>query len=430
MAKLVAGILAGCLLGMAIGLCASVACRSAVTSAWISFSALLACYILPMLAATIVALAAIVVVARTFGYAIMAMLNGLLFASVVLFDLFFLWMGPYSVTGFALDLDAPKGLGSWALNMVVLRGLDLFLLLFTMLLFSFLWTVEREEGETPHGRILQNRESAPETVTPRPPIGDLENPARILHARCHRSGLPYRICTGILLLLGLLAFLVLCLQILAGGASRRSDFGSLPYLYLVGLPLVAMAYLRASLDAPSLLQESRKTGMLELLMIAPLSRMDTFRGLEHPVIMQLIWNGFLILAWHILAILAWGVLWLGREDKPGDLLDGPWLLHMGCVLTLPFELLSIRSFGMWGGLKTEHPLRIALLVFLIHFVGPVVSLPVILILIDEFSELSIEGGLIPWHLLRLAVSVPLWIWCSTRMRAVIADEPPLRTPPS
>ncbi len=172
--------------------------------------------------------------------------------------------------------------------------------------------------------------------------------------------------------------------------------------------------------------------MLELLLISPLSRMATLRGLGHPAGTQLIWNGFLILAWHILSILAWGIgAWSwGWPQFDEYSFEFYLLLHIGCVLTLPFELCSIRSLGIWGGLKTERPLRFSLFVFLIHFVAPVVSLPVIPFLIDEFSELSIEGGLIPWHLLRLEVSVPLWIWCSTRMRAVIAGEPPLRTPPS
>ena len=276
-AKVIAGILAGCLLGMAIGLFASVICRSALASACLSFAALLGCYLLPIL---------IVGTLGSMGY----------FSPVP--D--FIWLGPIAVTH-----NVPGEFGSLTLNLSILGGLALLLLLLSMLLFSFVWMLERKAGGT-----IPGRKSARKTVAPRPPIGDLENPARILHARFHRSGLVYRIGTGILLLPGLLLVVYFCFHLLTGTTSRYDD-ALLVAFYLTGLPLMGLAYLRASLEAPSLLHEDRKTGMLELLLIAPLSRMATLRGLGHPAGTQLIWNGALILACTSSPSLP-GASWRGR----------------------------------------------------------------------------------------------------------------------
>ncbi len=127
MAKLIAGILAGCLLGMAIGLCASVACRSAVTSACLSFASLLGCYLLPFL---------IVDTLGSMGY----------FSS----DPDYFWMGPIVVTLYVQGL--PSEFGSLTLNLSILGGLALLLLLLSLLLFSFVWTLERKAGGTIPGR--------------------------------------------------------------------------------------------------------------------------------------------------------------------------------------------------------------------------------------------------------------------------------------
>ena len=247
-------------------------------------------------------------------------------------------------------------------------------------------------------------------------------------SRYHRGGLVYRICTIIFFLSCLLFFIIFFLHVLDRGTLSRfyGDRELMLTCYLVGSSLLSLAYLKASLDAPVLLYEVRKSGMLELILIAPLSRMAMLRRLGHPVGTQLVWNGSLILAWHLLAILLHGYLWqeLGGGIQKKHALQALILLsaHLGSALILPIELLSIRNLGLWGGLKTKRPLKVSLLIFLIHFVVPVVSLPVILYLMIMMdwgwrnAEARVGFSLFLWHLLRILVSASLWKWCDNRIR--------------
>ncbi len=388
-AWLIAGILAGCLLGMAIGLCASVLCKSAVASACLSFAFLLGLYIVPPVVGEIVV-----------GIA---------------YNLNFYWWGPI-----AAILESGAEL---TLNLAILGGLTLSLILFSQLIFSIAWILERRAGGT-----IPVKEAASRQAPVHPAIGDLENPPRVLHSRYHRRGIFYRIGTVILLLPCLTFFIFYFHELLTG--TLVSYFASDVFiLYIFGFPLMSLAYLKASLDAPSLIYEDRKTGMLELLLIAPLSRVALLRGLRHPVGTQLIWNRSMILSLHLLAILmlcclAWRE-WTVASGVSEIVLDSLILVlaHIGCVLTLPVELLSIRNLGIWLGLKTERPLKASLLIFLIHFVAPAILLPVILILAEEFQfwgwrdkGKALILSLILWHLLRLLVSAWFWIWSESRLR--------------
>ena len=327
-AKLIVGILADCLLGMTIGLCASVISKSFVASACLSFASLLGLYIVPPVVAGIV---------YGLGY-----------------NMNFYWWGPIVATFFAWGI--PIGFGSLSFNLAIIVGLSLCFVLISNLLFSLAWNLEKNGGRS----IAYKKDSSRKAAAVRSTIGDMENPPQILHSRYHRGGIFYRIGTGMLLLLCLLLFISVFHELLSG---KRSDIhvgGLLMFFYLAGLLLVSIAYLRASLDAPALIYEDRKTGMLELLLIAPLSRMATLRGLGHPAGTQLVWNRSLILAWHLFAILMWGLATLKLEGVSEESFLWalvPVLAHMGCVLTLPIELLSISKLGLWLGLKTERPLK-------------------------------------------------------------------------
>ena len=169
--------------------------------------------------------------------------------------------------------------------------------------------------------------------------------------------------------------------------------------------------------------------MLELLLISPLDRKLVLSGLSHPAGTHLIWSGFLIFSWHALALA--GCIWdafLGRSFVQ----SGWWVLHLGCALTLPIELLSIRSAGLWGGLKAKRSLRTSHVIFLIHFVAPVFSWCMITALVDTLWRRSppYEEGWIVWHLSRFLVSCTIWLVCSIRLRQAFVDGPAIRSLPS
>ena len=379
------GILVVSLLGMSIGLFASVLFRRAGDSASFSFATMLSLFLVP-------------------------------FFGVILIDSFsslrgvgFLWMGPLHLALHDTGLSARYG--SWTLDMIIVLCLCSGFLLSASVLFSRLW--HRERRAFTEGKA---------GVDPREcrfvPIGDRENPCRVLR---RRIGFLHPVCSGLVLLLSA-AF---ALSVFVEGPHRE---GNLAFSYLVGFVLLPMVYWRCSLEAPAPVGRLRQSGMLDLIRTTPLSRRTLHSGLALMGRAPLLWNGFLLIGWNLALLAALQVL---KEDDwyaPGMVAEFLIPMHLGALATIPVELLCLGAAGLWWGMSNERPLRVSAILFLSH----AVLCAVLFLIPSSFSGEALVSSPFPvvvaWHVFRAVFSILILFWCRHRTRGRITQWP-LRFPP-
>ena len=324
------GLLAISLLGMSIGLASSVLCRRASAAASLSLALMLFLFLAPLIGAGLIHILGI---RHLFG---------------------FVWAGPLYLPLHDTRLHAVYG--TWPLNLSVILGLGLGFLLLASALFSLVWRRERRaEGGKAEGKSRTRRFV---------PIRDGVNPFLLFR---RPAGFAYLAGNGLVLMLSTTPLL--------------ADFSSdtfqnhLGLSYLTGLIPIAAAYWICSLEAILPTSRLQRTGMIELIRTAPLSRRTLRSGLALPARAALLRNGFLILCWNLALLLALLAI-APTVDLHGVIAFTLIPMHVAALVVLPIELTSLRAAGLWLGLRAARPLAASAILFLFHAVPP--ALPMIL----------------------------------------------------
>ena len=385
------GLLAASLLGMSIGLAASVLCRRAVASATLSFSAVLLLFLAPLFAAQFIDDFPGVLVVPSPSGALPLFAARFIDDFPSLRNVDFFWMGPLFLPLHEFGGAHPR-FGSWPLNLAIVLGLALGFLLAAAVLFSLIWRWERRA-------VGAERRRPDPREGPSRPIGDGENPLRAL--RCP-VGLVHPVFTAHLLL----AFAGSVLLMFAAGDYWE---GYLAFSYLAGAVLLAAAYWRISLEAPSPIGRLQRSGMLELVSTTPVPRPSLHAGLALLARAPLRWNGFLILCVNFALLMA---LLFNEKSVVEYLIP----LHLGALVLLPLDLASLRAAGTWLGLRSGSTLKAATILFLSHVVAPAILLPIALIAAEDAGMRSPFPVVSAWFLCRALFHAAVLLWCRGRAR--------------